>query len=148
MIGKLDQEAIAEVLRSEVLGRIACIVDGRPYMIPIMYVYDPETDDVYAHTNDGMKTRGMRANASVCFEVEQVKDMANWRTVVAFGEYEELGADRTEYAMDLLTRRLTSPPSGALPHDRHESAHRAAGVTRMVLFRIHLTEKSGRYEIG
>ena len=148
MIGKLDEDQIADVLRSEVLGRIGCIVDGRPYVVPIMYVYDAENDDVYAHTTDGMKTRAMRANAKVCFEVEQVRDMANWRSVIAFGEYEELGADRTEYAMELLTRRLTAPPPRVAPHDRHETAHRSAGIARTVLFRVHFTEKTGRYEIG
>jgi len=143
MIGTLTRDQVDAVLQSEVLGRVGCIVDGRPYIVPITYVYDATLDCVYAHAGEGAKIRAMRANPRVCFEVEQIEDMANWRTVIAFGEYEELGEDNAEYGMTLLARQLSTTTK-----DRREAAHRAAGVTRDILFRIRLIEKTGRYEIG
>jgi hypothetical protein len=143
MLGTLTSEQVDELLSSQMLGRIGCIVDGRPYVVPITYAYDSSLGCVYAHASEGAKIRAMRANPRVCFEVEQIQDMANWRTVIAFGEYEELGADNAEYGMTLIARQLASASQ-----DRRERAHRLAGVTRNVLFRIRLVEKTGRYEIG
>ena len=71
------------------LGRVACLVDGRPYIVPVTYVYDGELGCVYVHSGEGAKVQAMRANPNVCFEVEQVHDMANWRTVIARARFEE-----------------------------------------------------------
>ena len=32
----------------------------------------------------------MRANPFVCFEVEDIDDLANWHSVIAWGVFEEL----------------------------------------------------------
>ena len=147
MIGSLTPREVEEVLESEVLGRIACIAAGRPYVVPITYVYDAETGDAYVHSGEGAKVRAMRANPDVCFEVEQIRDMANWRTVIAQSRFEELWDDRAERAMELIIARLAPLLVSETAHPaRREEAHRQHGVTRAVLYRLHLTQKSGRYE--
>jgi nitroimidazol reductase NimA-like FMN-containing flavoprotein (pyridoxamine 5'-phosphate oxidase superfamily) len=147
MIGSLTAVEVEEVLGSEVLGRVACIVDGRPYIVPVMYVYDGALGCVYVHSAEGAKVQAMRANPEVCFEVEQVRDMANWRTVVASARFEELWKDKDGHAMDLLAARLAPMRTSetAVPR-RHEDAHRQSGAARPVLYRLHLLDKSGRYE--
>jgi hypothetical protein len=145
MIGELNPEEIEDVLKGQVLGRVACIAGGRPYIVPVSYIYDGEF--VYVHSAEGTKVRAMRDNPDVCFEVEQVRDMANWRTVVAQGRFEELWRDDEERAMGLLAARfaplLVSESGRPLPR---EEAHRQHGVRRPVLYRLRLLEKSGRFE--
>jgi nitroimidazol reductase NimA-like FMN-containing flavoprotein (pyridoxamine 5'-phosphate oxidase superfamily) len=147
MMGTLTPGEIEEVLASELLGRVGFIAAGRPYIVPVNYVYDPESAHVYVHSAEGAKVRAMRANPDVCFEVEQIHDMANWRTVVARATFEELWRDAEERAMDLLKARLQpcSVSETALPSRREESRHRS-GMARPVLYRLHLTGKSGRFE--
>ena len=40
MLGELDDEQIDQVLRAENIGRLGCIANGWPYVVPIAYVYD------------------------------------------------------------------------------------------------------------
>ena len=35
----------------------------------------------------------MRANPFVCFEVEDIDDLANWHSVIAWGVFEELACE-------------------------------------------------------
>ncbi len=147
MIGSLTPEEIEDVLTAEVVGRVACIVAGRPYIVPVTYVYDGEFAHAYVHSAEGTKVRAMRENPDVCFEVEQIRDMANWRTVVAQARFEELWNDNQERAMDLLASRFAPlQVSETARPARREEAHRQHGIARPVLYRLQLLEKSGRYE--
>ncbi len=145
MIGSLTPVEIEDVLAHEVLGHVACIAEGRPYIVPVTYVYDGEF--AYVHSAEGIKVRAMRANPSVCFEVEQIRDMANWRTVIGLGLFEELLRDNDERAMDLLASRFARMPLGETARPaRREEVHRREGFMRPVLYRLRLLEKSGRFE--
>jgi nitroimidazol reductase NimA-like FMN-containing flavoprotein (pyridoxamine 5'-phosphate oxidase superfamily) len=144
MIGELNKQEIEDVLLRANIGRIGCYAEGRVYVVPVSYAYDGQ--HVYAHSADGMKLRTMRANPHVCFEVEHIEDHAHWQTVVAWGTYEELGAADEDRAAQLLLARLGTQPASAtaLKHPRfHGIAQESA---RTVLFRIRLTEKTGRFE--
>jgi nitroimidazol reductase NimA-like FMN-containing flavoprotein (pyridoxamine 5'-phosphate oxidase superfamily) len=147
MMGNLNADEIETVLRSEVVGRIACVWEGWPYVIPVTYVYDGG-EYVFSHSQDGQKIRAMRANPQVCFEVEQIRSPANWRTVIARGRFEELERDEGERAMEMITGKFAWCRPDGEPQDRHEAAHRRAGVVRPVLYRIRLLERTGRFELS
>jgi uncharacterized protein len=82
MLGELNEAQVDQVLRSEVIGRLGCHAQGRTYIVPITYAYDG--DCIYGHSAEGMKVRMMRANPNVCFEVDEMESMANWRSVIAW----------------------------------------------------------------
>jgi nitroimidazol reductase NimA-like FMN-containing flavoprotein (pyridoxamine 5'-phosphate oxidase superfamily) len=147
MMGNLSADEIETVLRSEVVGRIACVSDGWPYIVPVTYVYDGG-ENVFSHSQDGQKIAAMRANPQVCFEVEQVRSAANWRTVVARGRFEELQRDEEERVMAMLTRQFVWGRPDGEPQERHEDAHHRASVVRPVLFRIRLLDRTGRFELS
>ena len=105
MLGTLDQKQIDRVLSSGTVGRIGVHGEGRTYVVPTTYVFDG--DSVYCHSAIGLKIRMMRANPDVCFEVEEIDDMANWRSVIAWGRYEELKGELAIAAMNLLVSRLS-----------------------------------------
>ena len=147
MHGELTPEQIENVLRSELTGRLGCHAEGRTYVVPISYAYDGV--HVYGHSSDGLKIRMMRANAAVCFEVEQIDDLANWRSVIAWGVYEELAGPDEHRARRRLKDRFgpyvtseTAQPSG--PRTAEETFDPAS--RRAIFYRIRLTEKTGRYE--
>ncbi len=148
MKGELTREQIENVLRSELTGRVGCHSEGRTYVVPISYAYDGEC--VYAHSSEGLKIRMMRANPSVCFEVEQVDDLTHWRTVISWGKFEELAGPDEDRARRRLADRFA-------PFTTSESAHPPAGprteqdpydeaALRSVFYRIRLGEKTGRFE--
>ncbi len=103
MLGELNDQEIDGVLHDGVIGRIGCHVAGQTYIVPVSYAYDGE--HVYGHSGTGRKVSMMRVNPSVCFEVEHVDDLGNWKTVIAWGTFEELtGTDAAASRQILLTR--------------------------------------------
>jgi uncharacterized protein len=140
MLGTIDSTEIEELLEREHVGRIGCISAGRPYVVPVCYVY--RDGDVYGHTMEGMKWRAMQAHPDVCFEVECVDDLTNWRSVIAWGRFEELTGAAAEEGMRLLVDRL-SPL--VRPEDASSQPDHGGGLHAFV-YRIRLDEKTGRYE--
>jgi nitroimidazol reductase NimA-like FMN-containing flavoprotein (pyridoxamine 5'-phosphate oxidase superfamily) len=138
VLGRLSRARITKVLRDGTVGRIGVSNGDHTYVVPISYVYDG--DSIYGHSRLGQKIRMLRKNPSVCFGVDEIDDLANWRSVIAQGTYEELNGDLAAAAAKLIRARLgplttsaTAGPSGATGR-----AH--------VSYRIRLRETTGRYE--
>jgi len=149
MIGILTDDQVEEVLQSNVFGRIGCRDENRIYVVPVNYVYDGRY--IIAHSVEGMKIRMMRKNHSVCFEVDEMKTFTNWKSVIAWGEYQELTEERDRYyAMKLFvdrTLRMKISETAIPPEITEKRVHpRSPGNIRPVVYRIVLSEKTGRYE--
>ena len=144
MLGKMTADETEQLLLRATIGRLGCAAEGRVYVVPVTYAYDGEC--VVAHSADGLKVRTMRANPTVCFEVEEIVDLAHWTCVIAHGTYEELQGADEERADALLRSRFgsTATSETALRYPRFDGV--AQPVSRTTLFRIRLTEKTGRFE--
>lgn len=149
MLGKLEPNEIEDLLSSEITGRIGCHAEGRTYVVPITYAY--RAGVVYCHTAEGQKIRMMRKNPDVCFEVDRIEDIGNWKSVVANGRFEELEGRAALEAMDVLIARFAALERGEGAHPSYvfrasdvEPARADGGA--IALFCIRLTEKSGRFE--
>ena len=133
----LSPDGIEELLRTALVGRIACCAhgaeggDGRPYVVPLAYGYDG--DAIYAHSGFGRKIRLMRSQPLVSFEVDAAEASDRWRSTIADGVYEEIisPTDR-ERALAIIYPPPARPPKLG---------------TETVVYRIRLTAKSGRYEV-
>lgn len=140
MLGELTKNEIESTLRENVIGRIGCHAYGHTYVVPITYAYDGTY--LYAHTTAGMKLHMMRDNPNVCFEVDNMDNLANWRSVIAWGAFEELHGPRAHEAMrflvDKIELRLSGPPGA--------SVHPNSATEPVVVFRIKLDQKTGRFE--
>lgn len=131
----LPPDQIEELLRTAIVGRIACcghgaVGDGRPYLVPLAYGYDGEA--VYAHSGPGRKLDLMRAEPRVTFEVDEAVASDRWRSVIAEALFEEIDEPDARHR----ALRVIYPEPRALP---------ALGP-RTVVFRLRLTSRSGRYE--
>lgn len=146
MLGELTAEQIERILHAEVIGRIGCHANGRTFVVPVTYAYDGIR--LICHSAHGMKIDMMRANPEVCFEVDQVDNLANWRSVVAWGKYEELHGSEAAAAIGFLADRvmpmIASATSGT---GRSVTPHgsKARGDSAIV-YCIRLTRKTGRFE--
>ena len=85
-------------------GHLGCTRDDHPYVVPMHYAYDGQ--DLYFFTTEGTKTEFIAANHEVCFQVEEIADSSNWRSVMVIGEARRLTRpDEIERAMQLITER-------------------------------------------
>lgn len=134
IIRELPAKGIEALLRTAIVGRIACCGhgrtgDGRPYLVPLAYGYDGES--VYAHSGPGRKLDLMRSEPRVTFEVDEAEASDRWRSVIAEGTFEEIKDPRQrDAALAVIYGANGVPDLGS----------------QTVVFRIRLTSRSGRFE--
>ncbi|MEK6481884.1 pyridoxamine 5'-phosphate oxidase family protein [Catalinimonas sp. 4WD22] len=147
MTGQLTNNQIDTLLISNLSGRLGCCADGIPYVVPIAYAYHQSY--IYSHTREGTKVEMMRRNPNVCFEVDQIDNLANWRSVIVQGTFEELQGEEAEEAMQILKNRLTPFQISVYSlflWDIQTKRLSTKPQSAEVIFRIKITEKSGRFE--
>ena len=91
---KMESENMVALLESQAVGRLGMDNNGRPYIVPLHYLY--ETGKIYFHSRrDGLKISCLLANPQVCFEVDELIKISSgdiacdfstkYRSVLAFG---------------------------------------------------------------
>ncbi|ATL48736.1 pyridoxamine 5'-phosphate oxidase [Chitinophaga caeni] len=149
MLGKLTREEIDAVLESSINGRIGYTDGTKIYIVPVSYAYS--SDYLVLHSKEGHKISSMRLHPSVCFEVDQIHDQVKWKSVVLWGEFEEIMDPKERYyAMKFLVSRIIHTKlseSLHLPHDHvDEEYYLEPGENRPVVYRIRIKDRSGRFE--
>lgn len=134
MIGILTLEEIEEMLGRVGMGRIACSLDDRPYVVPISYAYVDGA--IYGYSAVGRKIRIMREQPLACFEVEEIEGPTTWRSVIVEGQYEELVDE--EPRQEAL-KRLSQGAASLI----HRVPDASSGA---VVFRLCAERMSGRFE--
>lgn len=136
-IGKLKDTDALMLLHEETLGRLGCIASGWPYVVPVNYFFDGK--DIFVHTLPGKKIDALRANPRVCMQVDAIKDSYNWRSVIAYGTFEEVSDEETrENVLTKLYRHL--------PHMTPVESRLVNGMKETIVFRIKVEEVTGLAE--
>ena len=147
MLGELNYDELESVLRNQMIGRIGCCDKGDVFVVPITYAYDGTF--IYCHSKLGLKIDMMRNNPSVCFEVDQVTKMTDWKSVIIWGTYEELVDEESrKIGMQIFSERMkpfvASETLG--PMMRQPEPHPPEIGPKPIFFRIRVTKKTGRFE--
>lgn len=142
LIHELTPEQCTEVLARASLGRLGCARAGQPYIVPILFSFDPDRTCLYAFSLIGQKITWMRENPKVCLEVEEITDKNHWTTVVVTGRYEEIHqapaeAEARLRAQQQLRQREEWWLPGAGKVTSREHPH-------MVIYRITIDRLTGR----
>jgi nitroimidazol reductase NimA-like FMN-containing flavoprotein (pyridoxamine 5'-phosphate oxidase superfamily) len=150
MIRDLTDGEMHELLEKECYGHLACCSDlAKPYLVPITYVYHENA--IYSFSFIGTKIDIMRKNPHVCFQAERKHDTTDWRSVMVWGEFEELTGDDREHAFSLILDRLWQESNRDHPiflpfRNSAETLRKARDEKSVVLYRIVMKEKTGRME--
>lgn len=136
MIREMSEAESSALLGKERVGRLGCIVEGFPYVVPVNYVYDG--DGIYLHSMPGQKVTAMRENPRVCLQVDRIENDWNWQSVMVRGTYEEITG--TTERTCVLGRILASYPS-LTPVETIIAED--AGAPAPVVFRIRVEKLSG-----
>ncbi len=147
MLADLTDGQIEHVLQQLVVGRIGCHSNGQTYVVPTTYAYDGHY--VYGHTREGLKIDMMRENPNVCFQVDAMENLGNWRSVIAWGTFEELKKpEDREMGMRILMDRVMPFLTGETTIQHGMTDAHGIGIKAMqgIVYRIKLTKKTGRFE--
>ena len=147
MLGELNDVEIKNILSSQVVGRIACTDGVQPYIVPVTYTYDGQY--IYGQTTAGKKLDILRKNPNICFEIDLMIDMRNWRSIIVYGKFEEMSnADATK-VRQILYDRIFSLSASTTVHSFGEEPIRKieeGGKPLPVMYRISISKITGRFE--
>lgn len=102
-----EDECVTALGQTE-FGRLACVRDHQPYIVPIHISYDGK--HIYSVTTFGQKIEWMRSNPLVCLEIDDRTSHHHWMSVIVSGRFEELPQapgyeDARAHALEVLQKR-------------------------------------------
>ncbi len=126
------------LLRAHHVGRLAYAYRQRVDIEPLHFVADGEW--IYLRTGSGTKVAMLEHQPWVAFEVDEVRSLFDWSSVVVHGSVEILdaedgaeGASRWQHAVEAFRRLVPDAFSLADPTP-----------TRDVMLRVHMSNVEGR----
>src|SRR4030095_10900116 len=135
----LGEEEALELLSSAKVGRLGCVANGEPYVVPINFFF--EDGFIYSHSLPGRKIEALRKHPRACLQVDSIEHDFKWRSAIAFGNFEEIRApsERRAILTKLLERfPLLTPVESTMAQD--------AGSFDSVVFRIRIDRITGAVE--
>ncbi len=122
------------------IGRLGCVDNGEPYVVPINYVF--ADGSIYSHSLPGRKIDAMKAHPRACLQLDEIANDFEWRSVIAYGNFEEIRvpSDRRSILSKLLARfPLLTPVESVMAQD--------ASAPDSVVFRIVVDRITGVEEV-
>jgi len=150
-------EKAAEFLAAGLIAHVGIVQDGQPFVIPMIYGYDPAVPDrLYLHGSQSSRLQNFLATgAPVCVEVTTVDGLvysrsalyhsANYRSVVCFGTAHPVAdaAQKDAIFEKMITRYFAGRTPGK---DYLPSSQAELDATSMVEVRIR--EMSAKMRVG
>ena len=136
---RLIEDESRSVLSAARVARLGCIVDDGPYIVPINYYF--EDGCAYSHSLPGLKISALRDNPRACVQVDDIESDMKWRSVLAFGNFEEIAnPSERKYILGKLLNRfpMLTPVETAIARD--------AGPPPVIVFRIRIDRVTGLAE--
>lgn len=98
MFKNLETKEINFILENNYIGQLGYIHQDKPYVVPITYYYDKETNAIICYSGEGHKMNAMRKNNAVSLQVSDVDSVVNWKSVLVHGTFEQhYGSDAKAY---------------------------------------------------
>ncbi len=148
MLGELNENQMDGLLKQQAVGRIACHALGITYVVPVNYFYDGTY--IYGHSSIGQKIEMMRRNPEVCFEVDDIKSIFRWQSVIAWGRFEEItDPEAKQRVMQGLIHRIMPLADNPTDHPSHGIAESEDDIdtkVQLIVYRIKVSKKTGRFE--
>jgi len=134
----LPRDEIETIIARNNVGRIAFAFHDRVDIQPIHYVY--ERGWLYGRTSEGEKMATLQHNQWVAFEIDEINDTFDWRSVVIHGSFwriHPLGSPHAEEVWAKAAELVSKVVPGALTE--HDPV-----AFRQILFRIAVSDVRGR----
>ena len=138
VIRELSRDEVEETINRNRVGRIAFSFHDRVDIQPIHYIY--ERGWLYGRTSEGEKIYTLKHNQWIAFEIDEVNDLFEWRSVVVHGSFWIIHPQGSPHAEELWAKAaklVAQIVPGALTENDPVSF-------RHTLFRIAVGDAHGR----
>lgn len=119
--GRHDRGPLDALLDDELVGTLSTVVDGLPWVVPLLFARDGDRLILHGSTGAGA-LRHVAAGAPIAFSVTTIDGIvvadstfdssANYRSAVLRGHTRNLRADEQGLALDLLSDRVLPGRTG------------------------------------
>lgn len=147
----LEEQECITLLEENYIGYLSYISGNQPYTIPITYYYDKESHSLISYTSEGHKIKAMRKNTAVSLAVSEITSVANWKSVLAFGEFQELEGSNAKHMLHQFSDGIkTIIPGGSTDKAQFISDFSAKiySTGTPIVFRINIKELTGKIRIS
>jgi len=134
----MSRDEIEAMLVRNRVGRLAFALYDRVDIQPIHYIY--ERGWLYGRTSEGDKLAVLKHNQWIAFEVDEVSDLFDWRSIVIHGSFwiiRPRGSPRAEELWTKAAELVSQIVPGALTENDPVAF-------RQTLFRIAVSDVRGR----
>ena len=146
-ITDLTSNECFQLLSDNYIGRIAFISKGNPEIIPITYYYDPDRNSIITYSGEGGKIESMRKNGAVSFQVDEIKSLINWKSILLFGEYEELSGIDAKHLLHSFSegvKKIILKKEKASPKFISEFSSKIKSDGTPIIYRINISKIQGK----
>ncbi|QIP13730.1 pyridoxamine 5'-phosphate oxidase family protein [Spirosoma aureum] len=137
----LSPRVTDHVLSSQLFGHLGTNANGQLMIWPVTYLFDGQA--IYGQIQEDELTSLLQTNPNVCFEVSELTNPFDWRSVVIQGIYEELQGEERRYVEQLLGPARISP---MLFQPTLDLAHFELPAT--IVYRIRIRNKTGYHQVS
>jgi nitroimidazol reductase NimA-like FMN-containing flavoprotein (pyridoxamine 5'-phosphate oxidase superfamily) len=135
------------LITRNILGRIGFNDGKKTFIMPISYAY--HENKIYCHSKEGLKIVTMREKPEVCFQIDEITNMANWKSVICWGTFSEITdkEERTE-AIRRLANRVLPIESSETTHLFPQWPFEPSDLNELkgIVFKINIEKMTGRFE--
>jgi nitroimidazol reductase NimA-like FMN-containing flavoprotein (pyridoxamine 5'-phosphate oxidase superfamily) len=104
LVKNLERQACSQLLQRVGFGRLGCVNNHQPYVVPIYFAL--ESERLFAFSTEGQKIKWMRENPLVCVQADEIKSEHEWISVLVKGRFQELPDNPNSTAERLHARSL------------------------------------------
>ena len=133
MIKNLELSECLNLLGRNYLGRVAFIFQGNPYIIPITYFHDANEKCILSYAAKGHKIQAMRNYGSVAFQVDEIKSIQEWKSVLVHGKFQELEGSTAKKLFAKICRWRTA---------NNKNKRRVRRLSSSAIFRVDCKKNS------
>lgn len=104
MTKNLTPKESLQILKNNYIGYIGCLSGDIPIVLPVTYYFDSVYNTLISYSLEGLKIDAMRKHKTVTFSVSEIKSVNQWKSVLAYGTFEELEGATAKEQLHLFAR--------------------------------------------
>ena len=150
LFGDLTLEESIQLLSTNYIGRLGFISAAAPFITPITYFYDAEAHCILSYSSEGHKISALRKSNSVALQVDEIRTIQNWKSVLLHGNFEELQGANAKFNLHRFAQGVQETiahKEGVGPKFISDFSGRLT-KSLPIVFRININEVSGKYRDG
>ena len=135
------------LLSENYIGRLGYFSQSRPEIIPITYYFDPENHAILSYSGPGNKIEAMRKNPLITFQVDEITDLENWKSVLLYGSFEELEGIDAKAMLHQFSegvKKVLENKEKSTPEFIREFSSKINSPDTPIVYRLNIDEINGR----